>query len=299
MTNFFEEKVIGHYLERAITELDLLGKSGNTLANNPELMPITGGLLQKFAGNFACRIYLDSRGPSPLLLLSRLLQFDINDRPADSRRSSQLLGNFVLPALNTTASEKTIAATQSTNDDTSIACIQTEARFVGALKQINSRSYQLQNRVSVIVDETGTPVLFRKGSAESTALTLCNLKVDGCIFPPGTIVDIRGNNENNPTHTIQNKLNGHRERLDVFAIPDDLTAAPVRLSPWAFHDPLDRAIFGMSGGIIREGSDLQASQDLHFNPSRADIAVSYEIGDFRDAASQVLVLCGADVSVAA
>lgn len=299
MSNFCEEEVIGHYLERAKAELDLIGKRGKAFANNPELMPATGNMLQKFAGNFACRIYLDSRGPSPLLLLSRLLQFDINDKPADSRRSSQLLGNFVLPGLRTTASERLIVASQSTNDNTNIACVQTEARFVGALKQIKTRSYRLQSRVSVTVDETGTPVLFRKGNAESTALTLCNLEVGGCIFPPGTIVDVRDNNENNPTHTKRNKLNGHREQLDVHAIPEDLTAAPVRLSPWAFDDPLDRAIFGMSGGIIRGASDLQMSKDSSFEASRAEIAQTYNISDFRDAANQVLLLCGANVPAAA
>ncbi len=298
MSNFGEEKVINRYLERASAELELLSQRTAEFANNADLMP-SSSQLRRFAGNFTCRIYLDSRSPSPLLYLSRLLQFDINDKPTDSKRSSQLLGNLILPGLKTTASNTVIVATQSTNDDTSIACVQTEAKFVGALKQVNSRSYQLQNRVSVTVDETGAPVLFRKGNAESTALTLCNLEVGGCIFPPGTIVDIRDNNENNPTHTMRNKLNGYKERLDVHALPDEFTAAPVRLSPWAFDDPLDRAIFGMSGGIIKEDSGLQISKDSSFEASRAEIAQVYNIGDFRDAANQVLLLCGADVPVAA
>lgn len=299
MSNFREEEVIERYLERAKTELDLLRKQGKAFANQPGLMPSTGSTLRKFAGNFVSRVDLDSRAPSPLLRLGRLLQFDINDKPTDSSRASNLLGNFVLPGLKTIASEGVIVASQSTSIDTSIACIQTEARFVGALKQINTRSYQLQNRVSVTVDETGTPVLFRKGNAESTALTLCNLEVGECVFPPGTIVDIRDNNENNPTHTRRNKLNGHRERLDVHALPDEFTAAPVRLSPWAFDDPLDRAIFGMSGGIDRQGSDLQIPRSSSFEASRAEIAQAYSIDDFRDAANQVLLLCGADVPVAA
>lgn len=146
-----------------------------------------------------------------------------------------------------------------------------------------------QKSITVFHDSTGKPLAIRKAHEEVTALSLVPIAIGDVTLPAGTIINVERPADMDAT--------GKR----VFAVPygehrvyrsfkvDAIGVTPARISPWAYEQPDDRAIFACHQDIYDQAEIL---------PARANLISSYSLGDFTQAACDVLSMCGVSAPVA-
>lgn len=124
-----------------------------------------------------------------------------------------------------------------------VGCDEAEDRFYSSASQLASGHYVGHRKISTYCDADGRPLLYRKSFAESTALSLVPLSIYDMYIPPGTIVAV------DPSMDVASS--GYRARpyheIEAYTVRDRLALNPVRLSAWAFDDPLDRSLFACEG----------------------------------------------------
>ncbi len=160
------------------------------------------------------------------------------------------------------------------------ACQRAERFFGQCLKQIETGEYHGQPRISVYHGPDGTPFALRKSTDESTALTLIPVASHGLeVAPAGTIVAL--GDKMNKKRTGEEELPGFR--LETYLVDKALTLSPVRLSPWAYDNPLDRSLYAISNAWVEEPQ---------YDRIRARIVELYSLSDFRQASRTVMEVCG-------
>lgn len=171
------------------------------------------------------------------------------------------------------------------------SCPDAEKYFTSALRHVN-RLYQgdrtrQHRRVSVYVDQDYAPIALRKHTESSTALLLQPVRhtESGIVFPVGTIVGVASTQTEPTPPPLIGSFSPYKSGnfgVQTFDASEGLTVFPLRLSPWAYSDPLDRALFGVNSpepGI------------LGYDTARANLVTGVQIGDFQEAATHIIELC--------
>jgi len=155
-------------------------------------------------------------------------------------------------------------------------CDEAEKFFSDAAQQILTGSNQYQPRLSVYHTKAGEPLAFRKVFASSTALLLRDVTLDKGFIPAGTIVGI-------PKHEKTGQTIRNDRILQTYQVDDTFTISPYRLSPWAYDEPLDRALFAI-------GKE-PGQRPVTFDPGRANRVAHYTMDHFMHASSRIIQLC--------
>lgn len=157
-------------------------------------------------------------------------------------------------------------------------CKDAETYFVECLSQINGQSEGRQTRISVYHTPEGTPLAIRKSYEQSTALTLQPAE----LIPAGTIASISYNKRAKTTGKTTLSRDYYCS-LATYQVDGELELAPLRISPWAYDDPIDRALFAVTDN---------GQGKPHYSERRAELITGHNLDDFRQAADQVMQLCG-------
>lgn len=160
------------------------------------------------------------------------------------------------------------------------ACDLAEGAFNAALQQVRRGRYKDNVRISAYHDESGTPLLFRKTADERTALTLVPFQMKGFAIPAGTIVGVSNKAFAKPIGRDEHK----RFAFESWRWTDDYGIRPLRLSPWAYEDPEDRALFACEGWPF-EGDWVE------YDRYRADMVKRTSLEDYTAAAQRIVELC--------
>lgn len=166
------------------------------------------------------------------------------------------------------------------------ACIAAELYFTDALQQVGERRYISQSRVTMYHDQNGAPVLLRKSEDVSSALTLCGIEISGVPIVPGTIVGVDKRASKEKTGSLQFEYQGFE--IATHLLQPDLLVNPIRISPWAYPNPLDRALFAMSS---------YGAQSAKVDRDRQERVVPYSLEDFHRCAHVISELCSVASSI--
>lgn len=163
----------------------------------------------------------------------------------------------------------------------SAACGMAEVRFLAALHQIRELRGMGQKKISTYHDDAGEPVLFRKSNGSSTAISLTAIALgEDAVIPAGTILGMGDGMNRQQT----GEYAGDGFTLATFAIPQVLEVTPIRVSPWAYDNPADRAVFGLPRGKV---GDIREDCER----TRADQFENIPLGNFAEASQRIIDLC--------
>lgn len=166
------------------------------------------------------------------------------------------------------------------------ACDKAEGFFVDALRQVNDSSYRGQPRISVYYSADGTPLAFRKAEDVSTALILEPTEINQVIVPAGTIAGVNSRMNWQQEGGVNVEGSAGSFSLSAYRVDGPVFLNPLRLSPWACDDVMDRSLFAtyptISGGMF-------------YDRSKGEIAETYSLNDFRTAAHRVITLCDVEI----
>jgi hypothetical protein len=197
-------------------------------------------------------------------------------------QASTLAGDILLPMSGVASMATPVEGTLAGRSVG--ACSDAEGYYHDCLSQINTGRYRWQQKVSVYHDRQGRPLALRKGSASSSAITLVPLSLSGIAVPPGTIGAIGPDMHNLPTGTAQQRQ--HSAIYGTYMIDEGgLGMHPERLSPWAYDDPLDRAVFALD----YTGEDEKLASYIR---EHGRIVEGRTLDDFQEAAHKVMAMCG-------
>ena len=224
---------------------------------------------------------------TPTPLMDIMAEMFINMAERDHSADPQLL-SFVTAQAEPfiAAHENPLSARINFKRNNSEACESAEGYFNAALKQVRSLRSHGQRIVSAYHDSTGSPILFRKSNLESTALTLVPIHTAGIVLPPGTIVGV-SNGESTEQAGVDEHLNYTFKSIQL---SDEDTIMPVRLSPWAYADPIDRSMFACEGQVLG-GKKSSIPKDVWYNRYRAEMLRRTSIEDFTAAAAKIVEFC--------
>lgn len=233
----------------------------------------------------AKNVHIDSVAP---LLSQRILNnifFSGTNTPSGSEGAEPVMdseemlksGQLVIARMPGLVRPKGFHTATFTTNDTKGSCSMAEGYFRDALTQIRTGRRRGHKIISAYHNEGGEPIALRKNTDESSAITLRRLKLGPLILPPGTIVGV-----GNKSAEITGSLKRGSYVLNTFLAGRQFQVTPRRLSPWAFNNPADRALFGLYDNI----------SSPTYNETRGRIASEIEIDDFREAAHKVMELCG-------
>jgi hypothetical protein len=158
------------------------------------------------------------------------------------------------------------------------SCKLADEYFVDAAAQTlgRNRRFGTQARITVYHDSNLLPVLLRKDRDESSSLTLTSMQNDnGLVIPPGSIVYYNEKVTNPPV--IQKGVSLCAQPFD-----NEQALSFLRLSAFAYDDPIDRALFATEGF----GGDM-----LRIDGEKAQKILEYDLDDFRTAARIIVDLC--------
>ena len=162
------------------------------------------------------------------------------------------------------------------------ACALAESTFNTALQQVRRRRFGEHARISAYHDDEGVPLLFRKTAYERTALTLVAFRTRDFAIPPGTIAGVLKENVTEPTGRKKHKSFA----LESWPWSDRDILQPLRLSPWAYEDAEERALFACEGFPLGE-------EWLEYDRYRADMVKRTSLEDYTAVAQRIMELCAA------
>lgn len=173
------------------------------------------------------------------------------------------------------------------------SCSAAEVYFSKTIDQISSDAAQEKPRfsaglygITVMHTAEGDPLLLRKSYEAINALSLIPIRIGEITIPKGSIIGVLPPDidQKSGSRVIPATNNGYDENMIYTTYEvDTLSIAPSRITPWAYDDPADRALFGC-GQDVYDMSIIDAS--------RADKVSSISLEDFRHAAQSVLTMCG-------
>ena len=214
--------------------------------------------------------------PRPLLAMLRSAFGYFPGDPSEVEpHIASLIGTKLLPGLGFT--DDTSSTPGKFISVNASDCSDAEPRFLDVVEQTQFGTSMNQKRVSAYHDSDGTLIALRKSYDVSTALTLQPISHNGITLPPGTIIGMDQLNVKIVADAYANDC-----YYTVYEITNTLNVRPFRLSPWAFEEPLDRAIFGVD--YVNEGS-------IYYGRRRANLVEGTTIHDFRAAAKAVMLIC--------
>lgn len=214
--------------------------------------------------------------PRPSHWLINLAFREMSREPENSQRGHEIAevsASLLYPMGNITATSAGIPGTLTDVDHET--CDRAEVFFTNAVEQVVRRTNQDQPRLSVYHTKEKEPLALRKTFDASTALLLRDITVNGGFVPAGTIVGV--GNIKRTGQTIQAS-----RIMQSYEVIPPFTISPIRLSPWAYADALDRSLFG----IGKEGT-----QPIIYDPGRARRVAHYELANFVEASELIMKAC--------
>lgn len=193
----------------------------------------------------------------------------------------RLMNGLLLPMAGIELSHEPIPVNHS-NDLRRGDCSYAETAFFEAVKQVRTHRLASQSEIDIYHTALGKPLLFQKNRDNSTALALQTFDLEGMVIPAGMIVCMPY--DQNISISRRRRINEGWQAFNInshMVEAEQLVIDPLRLSPWAYEDPLDRALFALDG----------YDNDLYCSPERAHKVTKYDIDDFREAASRIIELC--------
>lgn len=164
-----------------------------------------------------------------------------------------------------------------------MGCSEAEWRFVEALEQVGDGGQSPHFNISVYYDkETGTPLIFRKEKTESSGLTLQPVQVGELAVPSGTYVGISPF-QHDAVQTSQRQFGNVNYR--TFEIGDNFAVYPLRLSPWAYPDREDHALFAVAS---ERDPETGAIEHVTYDAQRGRVILSATLDEFRGAAAVLM-----------
>lgn len=175
-------------------------------------------------------------------------------------------------------------------------CTEAELHFATTYQQIMDDSRFIDDphpKIGLYHSADGTPLLLRKSKDVSTGLTLAAFHDErtGLDIPPGTIVGVGPLRADSVTGDVAYATDQHTARLRTILFdPQRDRIRPLRLSPWAFDDQRNQAIFAAQGS---------AKAGYIINKQRLDTILDHSVSGFRNLGAQVFRICqtsGCDVA---
>jgi len=158
-------------------------------------------------------------------------------------------------------------------------CTDAENSFWDTYNQVSGAmpsNRKMQSILSVYYDQDGNLLALGKKRKEASSLLLAPIGIEDDVFlPAGTIVGIEhGGLKQAGRHDYGD---WHAKAYLVAGQPH---LQPIRLSAWAYDNPLDRTLFAVSRDSER------------YDDERAAIVTSLTLDDFRAVGAQILSDCG-------
>ena len=164
-------------------------------------------------------------------------------------------------------------------------CPSAEDFFVDTASQILTNEDRKQISIKVFHDKKGSPVFLKKHFDEPNALSLKPLSIEGLYMPAGSLVAIDKRHEKSVTGKSTVSLNHSQDyAYSTHQIAEPLSIAPLRVTPWAYQEEIDRALFACR---INPSTDI-----AEYDQSRTERIETYQLQDFEYAARTVLAMCG-------
>ncbi len=201
-----------------------------------------------------------------------------------------IIGSIVVPMCDMSTTATTARAAAYINEYPG-RCKDTERTFHDTLQQAKHGNYAGQSQVRVYHSAAGVPLVLQKETQYASGLALApftitdsemhvNVEATGFAHvPAGTVVGLRSE---------QGNRSGNRKRkgcqYSTWTVDGPVALRPVRLSAWAYADPLDRAIFAV------ETTNMGSLDG--YNLERGARLTGHSLGDFQNAAGNIMEFCG-------
>ncbi len=217
--------------------------------------------------------------PRPSLsVIEQLLQ------SRSSRARRRVLQEEILPLSGVRVPLKADFRCKSNSLATVGICSEAEGFFCDVVDQIVDGRNRGQTTVSVFHDATGVPLLLKKSYKENSALALVPISVGSYgTLPASLLAAVPQNNIRKTVRIVHGDRTFQTHEVDetAFAI------TPMRMSAWAYDDPLDQALFTV---VPRYGNEPGLIDSIDMGLVRR--IEDKNLKDFQEAAAKVMQLCG-------
>ena len=157
------------------------------------------------------------------------------------------------------------------------ACPEAEGYFSDTCNQLLQNRFISQPIINVVHDPNQQPIGVQKSHKARTLLTLEPLLVDDIYLPPGSICKLKKSNNALPSGS--SGANGFL--VQTFLADNNFSLRPARLSPLAFLDSKDQAVYA-----------LQHNQQTYYlDQQRLETIRSINMAKFRQAAQVAIAAC--------
>lgn len=267
-----KQAAVDYYCDRALEEQAHIEATLEELRGKPER-----SLIEEVYE----RLYFDHAAP----MAGHLLVANLMRRQSDPK----LLLTTALPMVRVESDAPVFSLDyRGTNVG---SCGEAEYKFCSALEQIRGlrvSGADFHDRISVYYDpETQVPLLLRKQKDESSAITLQPITVGQAYLPPGTYVGIVSRHQNDGPLVAQ--TNQDKAMIQAYELQTDLMVDPLRLSPWAYSTSQDQALFAVNAEYDAYSGELNY---VNYNAARGRMITDVSLGDFQEAATEVMKMCG-------
>jgi|GEM_PF-3609323 len=268
------EVLFRHAQETVAKDLEALRSAPDGLLENAKELNF-GHIIEACLEHGAEGFYSSEVSPRPAVRLVHAAYEELPVRKNTSRQVTKFIGGTLIP-LAQLPDRRPDQQVKLGDDDDRGCCPRAESYFHSALEQLRSRWFEGHSRLSVYHDAEGTPLLLRKKVDESTGLTLAPLALKNMVLPPGTIVTVGSAANKQQTGFIRHS----QFSIHSYSADDSLELTPLRLSAWAYDDPLDRALFATYGHMSNGAG--------YYSPAKAVMLARTELSDFIVAADEVI-----------
>lgn len=268
--------VLEHHKATLEAEREYFQENRNEIESAASGLSLTHYKIRNYARGGSFPIMFTAPRPSHTLMKVAFSEIGRNPTsPRHIQSALRLTQRFLMPMAGIKTQPNPVPGKYINNPISN--CHEAEYNFVDTLEQITTGgNASLQPTISVFHNADGEPITLRKRYDVSSAITLRDVEIRGGLVPAGTIVGMGAIS----TETGQAMVDDCR--YTTYEIDEQVAICPTRPSPWVYDDPLDRAVFGLRFW----------SNELRYDPQRAETVVQYAMPDFVAAAHMIMSECG-------
>jgi hypothetical protein len=213
--------------------------------------------------------------PTPgLYLIAQAFKELPYQRGVAQQRLTGFLRDILFPLVRIYSDETPTTSAVSTRGSTVCTCLDAEARFEDATRQVATKAYRGQATVRSYYDQDGQTVAFGKTALFPTALLLQPVALYDALIPAGTLVTV----------DTESVVTTHHRQYGVWCVEacqvtHPLHITPARVSPLAYAGTADKLLFAVNGN---------SSQ---YDRALGNLVSSLTIARFQDMAAQILSDC--------
>lgn len=197
----------------------------------------------------------------------------------DKQPRSEFLSEVALPVARIDQEDQQFSLELGTG--ALMGCSESEWRFVEALEQVWGGGQSPHFNISVYHDkDTGTPLIFRKQKTESSGITLQPMRVGTMTVPSGTYVGVPRFQRHAALQSSERQFGN--VVYETYEVDDKFAVYPLRLSPWAYRDRADNALFAVASELDPATGVIEhVTYDAH----RGRAILKATLDEFREAAT--------------